>query len=215
LGVPGVAGFIVVSGLGGAARAGGVLDQSYTAAHNQGAFSGGYVNREFSKGQVFKVGITGLLSEVDLQINRLDDEPLLPLVVEIHPLAPTNPTVLGSFSLDPTNVPLYPGNDSELSFFAVDVTGAGLKVSAGTVLALVVKSETNNGVYLWQSTPFQTAGYPNGNAWYGVNGVWTQASANDDFGFKTYVTPVPEPAMGGLFAVGGVGLLIRRRRVAQ
>ena len=98
--------------------------------------------------------------------------------------------VLATATVPAASVPTY------LTWIAFDLTASALNVTAGEVLALVLRSEelpTNQGPwYLWESEYNTNATYPGGQMFTRLDGgAWNPFPLHDG-GFRTYVTaPVP------------------------
>jgi PEP-CTERM motif len=110
-----------------------------------------------------------------------------------------NPVTAGTYTYTPaTSLTLSP----RTPYFIV--------LTAGTAIA--------NGAYEWSLAGANS--YNPSGGWAAIGGVWT--SSNGSFGpapeggylqFAISATPVPEPSMLGLLALGGGFVLWRRRKV--
>jgi hypothetical protein len=106
-----------------------------------------------------------------------------------------------------------------LGFFSVDVSGFGIAVTPGEILAVVLRGTQADTDYVW------VGGFPNpypaGAAYFrnasGGFPTWTLENT-DDLGFKTFVAAAPEPSTVVLFGAGLAalaGVVWRRRRGPQ
>lgn len=195
-----------------------VLDQSYTATDYQDWSVAWQISDLIWPAQTFRAGIAGTLSNIDVQIYRgigiNASSP--PVILEIHPNSPADPTILGSYTIPPLTVP-RPAHPTP-TFMSVDVSDANIVVNPGDIFAIVARSYDTTG-YLWARTPSGINGfdggpsYADGSTWnYAtITGTWKQENnASGDVGFRTFVIPLPEPA-SGLMLLIGTGVLLRRR----
>jgi len=197
------------------------LDQSYVVDQ-----SGGYRSYILVAGvrdaQTFRVGTSGLLSQVDVQVDAWSGYPpnpdLLtsPLFLTINTVLPggaPSATILASVAIPPDQVPRY----SPPNLVSVDLTAANIQVTAGQNLAIVLScnlpapptGQPPEANYGWLS--LGENGYADGSGWYSYQAnQWLRQEY--DFGFQTYVVPVPEPSSLVLLGLGSVATLICRRR---
>jgi hypothetical protein len=190
------------------ARGQAVLDQSYDPG-NVGGFT---FNSTNPLAQTFTVGITGQLTQADIRAYNFFGGANAPLTLAIYTVNPGIPfpslgSLLATASLPQSSVPSTSG------FVGFDYSASPPSVTTGQVLAMVA-STTGSFSYLWEG---RTPGlYPAGQA-HSVSGTTlfnTGAGPTFDFGFRTFVRPIPEP--GTLLLAGGAATLflsrIRRRR---
>lgn len=200
----------------GSVRAAPVLDQSFDASG--GSFLSGITSSQ-ELAQTFTVGLTGLLTSVDVQIRNFGAS--LPLLLDIRstsggaPVEPNAP-VLASASLPPASIP------GTVGFVSFGFTP--FAVTAGDVLAIALRASPGQGgfAYGWQGDA--AGGYGPGQRYLRTPGTVTWfgggSLSDQDFGFKTFVdtaaVAVPEPTSLALFATGllALALMLRRRRKA-
>lgn len=173
---------------------------------------------EMPLAQTFTVGVSGLLDRVEVRANPT--QKIGDLLVEIQntdaqgkPIL-TGPSVLAAASVPLTDLP-------DQGFGAIDFSQSNFTMHEGDVLALVMRRDRGGdgsqfGVAWYGGLTAKNQDYPGGAAW-GVFGQsdWIR-SANgrtSDYGFRTYVTPLPDPAGGALF-LAACGWLLRRRQAA-
>lgn len=199
----------------------GLLDQSYVVDMSD-RYSSYIIVSGVSFAQTFRVGTSGLLSQVDLQINAYSGLPpnpdLLnsPLVLRINTVLPggvPGATTLASFTIPSDRIPLY----SPPNLVSVDLTAANITVTAGQRLALLLsadlpaapRGEAPPASYGWFFLPEN--GYANGTGWYTYQpNQWVPQS--HDLGFQTYVTPIPEPSGFAFLGLGFATLILGLRR---
>ena len=167
-----------------------VVDQSFDPSGNinlAAGFGGLNTNQEIA--QTFKVGKTGLLTEVDISVGHPVGSPLGGyLTFELRHVAasgaPSNTTDL----LFQRAIPSTAFSMAE-TFVPINVSSAGLRVNAGDRLAIVVYAESgtpSDVAYQWYGQ-FNSV-YPNGANWEQEtdNDNWIPSSG--DLGFRTFVT---------------------------
>jgi hypothetical protein len=200
-----------------AAHAGGVLDQqldpaSYPTADLVSAGFGGTQNLA----QTFTVGITGTLSEVDVSVERFAFQPptgtlILQIRATTGGVPAADPSFLLQASVPESALPLAPN----YGFVSFDVSSAGLHVTQGEQLAIVLLAPNFANPVSWigvQGNP-----YPAGGSFVEQepNFGWLPLVPTSDLGFRTFVATVPEPStliMAGLASPAGLAWVSRRRR---
>jgi hypothetical protein len=102
---------------------------------------------------------------------------------------------LASASISNTLVP------SSSGFVSFDLSSSGASFTAGQNYAIVLSTTSGNS-YLWEALTNNT--YTNGSARQvsGSQIYFTLAGQDFDFGFKTYVSQVPEPTALALTTIG-------------
>ena len=202
-----------------------IVDQDYDPSLNLEAV----INSTYDRAQTFTVGVTGTLDSVDVLIFRnpaysdalyVDVRPTLggvPLESDASALAAA--TVAGA------SIPASTG------FLNVDLSSASLAVTAGDLLAIVLRNDTTTtstttSAYGWRGHTVNAGGgnpaqaYAGGAGYYRTTGTWTAiTSVPHDLGFRTYVeatvVPVPAAAWMGLSlltGIGGIGAIRRKLR---
>lgn len=174
------------------------------------------------RAQTFTVGMSGLLTRVDLQIARLQLGPsnltTNDLTFQVtRPLSSTVPVGAPLFTrtLHPAEVP---STMDPLGWVTFDLSASPIPVASGEVFSLLLSSQQSYfslAYYEWVVT--QAIGvdyYTRGAGWQrnNVTDPWFNSPPTEDYGFRTYVTPVPEPAAIG---VVGLGMLAWRLRSSR
>jgi hypothetical protein len=211
----------------GVANASPMLDQFMVPNPVTSNAEFGSVNFNQQRAQTFTVGLTGLLTEVQVDVERFGSSTAGNLVMEIRDTNPSNgfPVTNGfrlQTSVAANVVPPAPNPDG--IFTAFDVSSFGVNVNAGDHLAIVLYAQGGSG-YTFGWLGAINDPYPPGSAFERVigNHDWFNESTigqNYDNGFKTFVdpSPAPEPSTLVLAGVGALGLLgygwRRRRRAA-
>jgi hypothetical protein len=192
--VPLTVALMVISVPTGDARAALILDQVFDPGPSRvGSVSSG-VSLDIPKAQTFTVGLAGVLVRVDVDIVR---QGIGPLLVDVRATtggdAPGNgapiendATTLASLTIPAATVP------TTLGFFSVDVSGFGIAVTRGEILAIVLRGTRLDTDYGWAG--FTPNPYPAGAAYFRNASAgfptWTPEHV-DDLGFKTFVAAAP------------------------
>ena len=185
-----------------------VLDQEFDAVPGDGSTGGtgiGFANGN-QLAQTFIVGITGVLTRVDLQVFVSSLRPGAPaenLIVEIRPTiggVPSNndSSVLATTEVPPSAIPV--DGAATQTFTTVDFSESNLTVVAGDVLAIVLRTSDTEEGYAW--THKENGTYTGGGAFFRNVLFSSFASLNRtggipvDLGFRTFVAsslPPPTP----------------------
>ena len=210
---------ILVTTLPGPAAALPILDQEYDPTIDRLLGIGqveGQADPDIDLAQTFTVGITGILTSVEVLIRR-ESGITEDLLFDIRTIAGGVPTeadaganVLANTSLSAAGIPLA----SE--FVSVDLSSFGLAVTAGEVLSIVLQSDGANPAYLWSGTAAD--GYAGGGTFrrfLSIPATWGTTGAASDLAFRTFVEPVPEPSTALLLMAGILGLGTLPRRASR
>lgn len=214
---------LLIAAVGSTALADPVLDQSNDPTPTAAAGPGSSNLVDWA--QTFTVGVTGTLTSVEVRVFRTSGvtDPLLFDIRTTTGGAPTEAdagaNILSSFSIAAAVVSL----GSVLGDGVFVSIAVSVPVTAGDVLAIVLRSDAPGGSfapYFWDGT---SAGSYGGGAAYlrfgaGMFGVSTFLS---DLSFKTFVDSmrtgdqtVPEPSLLLLLATGAGLVACRRARRA-
>jgi hypothetical protein len=168
--------------------------------------------------QAFTVGIAGTLTQVDLALATWDTTSVdSGFTVSIYnggglPDASSAPVFTQDY--DYSYVPMSPDRNNAREFTAFDVAAAGIDVSVGDELTIVVSSQlvaTNaTDWYLWSRGIEE--GYSGGAGYVRNAGRWFEYSY--DLAFQTHVSAIPIPAAAWLFGSALAGLGWFRRKAA-
>ena len=157
-------------------------------------------NTDQERGQTFNVGLTGILSQVDVYVRRFAGSGNVgDLILDIRGTqADGRPTTgtgnhLVRASLPATAVPLGP---QPAGFVSFDLSGFNLAVTQGQQLAIALHAGSAEGgtdiTYQWIGSTGN--GYAAGGSSGRVigNHEWTALDTNVDLGFRTWVDAVPQ-----------------------
>ena len=198
---------------GGTAIFGGVIE---------GRFDGSFIDQA----QTFVVGTTGFLTSVEVLVDRTQDA--ADLLVDIRLLSAGIPSAFDGGALLTASAPFLTVPTRIPEWVAVTFL-TPLAVTTGDELALVLRTRPvfpSDQNYSWRGDTGDK--YLNGHAFVRSSGdgaLWTALCGFDDctvaanradFGFRTYVDPlpVPEPSVAALLTIGlvvGTRRLIRRK----
>lgn len=205
----------------GPANATPVLDQEYSpdpslppsghaaVGHN---FRGGI----FNIAQTFTVGVTGVLSSIEVVVRKHPDI-FENLTLDIRTPNGSLPGLAGATLatavLSPGDIP-----DSVTSFVSFDLSGAGFDVTAGDFLSFVLSSPTlhSSPASYFISDSAAEGGYDGGEGFWASFQDGNNFEVRSDLFFRTFVD-VPEPgAVIPLIAgLAVIGLARQRRRIRQ
>jgi MYXO-CTERM domain-containing protein len=153
------------------------------------------ISDESHKAQTFTVDLTGQLTRIDAYIYRTSEDVTASLHIDVRRTAAGVPLeddgdLLASATLSASEVPTTAG------FLSIDVSAAGVTVTDGDVLALVLRSEndaTTASPYMWEGAGSRNL-YRQGSHFVRTSTypTWTdlatvQATVSD-LGFATVVT---------------------------
>lgn len=192
-----------------------VVDQFADAfnAPNPSGELGGPVIADFQNAlQTFTVGVSGTLATIEVQVQQSsdpNDPPIDSLVVSILGTTAGVPAFsqnLGSVSLPPASIPLFDDFASG-PFTAFDVSGLGIAVAPGDVLAIELSYAASDGSYFVYDSEVNVYDGGTSYTFEPFTNFFTDTSPRD-LGFRTSVL-IPEPASLALVVLGG--LLLKRR----
>lgn len=202
---------VLVVPFGGVSEAAPMLDQSYEASNtNANGFiykpGGGPIDRA----QTFTVGLTGLLTQVNLLDFGVFSGVTLPLLFDIRTTSGGVPTesnsganILASLSIGPGGIPSAPASGAApTGTLAIDLSSLGLFVTLGDVLGIALRTEdTTEGAYRWGREAVN--GYAGGADFIRLSGTWGPNSTSPgDQSFQTFVDPNPVPAPSAMLLMG-------------
>jgi hypothetical protein len=162
-----------------------ILDQSFDPVPaNQTPFLG--IGLDSSGAQTFTVGITGILTEVDVFIQR--NGPILSdLHLDVRPTINGIPTGNDSAALGSVTLPM-PALGTRPAFVNFDFSSLEIPISRDDVLAIVLSGNAQ-----W----FGNFGdlYPRGTSFFRFlpNDFSLSHDGSVDVGFRTFVEPMPIP----------------------
>ena len=191
-----------------------VVDQSNLTAEYTGGPAIGA-----GAAQTFTVGVTGILSGVDLQLDRFNPTGSeTSIEVSVMSTTPTGVPLadLYTTTIDYAEIPDVPFSSTSIPLVNVDLSTAGLNVNSGDVLAIALSGPST----VWMQNDFFTTEYTAGKP-YRFVGSWQTYSDTVDFGFRTIVTTpsatIPEPMSASLFGLGvlGASTVARRRQLSN
>jgi len=169
------------------------IDQSYTAD-----FSFDFVSQDLIAAQTYTAGETGIITAVDLGLQRVDSAGTLAVSIQTTSGGVPTGTVLASATVAQSAV----ADDGETH--VVDVPLTPVLQTLGTTYAIVLAAPAaaNDTDWLW--TFDSTNGYAGGTALVGNSGtnVWT-IKPTDDRTFATWVDTTP--CAPGFFSATGFG----------
>ena len=191
------------------------LDQSNLISV-AGGFASETVSANNQLAQTFTVGKSGLLTQVNLQLYKLLDPSQVTHNVTVQLYLPSSSstplgTLLASRVLQPSDVPAFDPSAVQILSFQVATPPV---VSVGEVLSFVLTSDQPDGaggIYDWVIS--QSVGidvYHAGTAWQSPNLAGFSTEPLLDFGFQTYVSPLPEPPAIALLGMGGIVIALGR-----
>jgi hypothetical protein len=179
------------------------IDQA-NVVDTSGGFAGQSVNSWNQLSQTFTAGKSGRLMEVDLQLVAFGDlsQATNDLTFTVSRLASLNTPVgvtLATVTLHPADLPHLDQAGYDSRYLMPIYFSAPPVISQGNFFSLTLTSAQpwNSGCYydwiLTQSVNIDR--YPPGDAWENNNLTgWYKQSYQVDYGFQTYVAPVPEPS---------------------
>jgi hypothetical protein len=188
-------------------------------------------NNEVDWSQTFTVGRNGQLAGFDAWVYRFP-EISLPLLFDVrrtNATAPTEPdsgaNILVGGMVAAADVPILPPTNEIPQDFVRVMFESPVSVTAGDVLAITLRSDDpglipSRWTYTWLGNYDST--YQGGMAFARVGPSFANptdgwvADGNLDFGFTTYLAPVPEPGTlcVGLIAVATLCCQVRPERSA-
>ena len=202
----------------GVASAGPILLDQSSPPPIQGASFGGGIGcacaadpDSFDIAQSFIVGMTGILSRVEVYVNStfVGGE----LLFDIRPTTGGVPQYSNAAALLTRTIPSSAVPQNDTAFFSIDLTESALAVAAGESLAFVLRSSGNWGFGGRTDNPYADGQFFSRRLQ--SSPVWT-AVPSWDLTFVTYVetptpNPVPEPSTLALLGLGAVSASLRGR----
>jgi hypothetical protein len=169
------------------------IDQSYAA---NGTVD--FIHDVIVAGQTFTAGRTGLLTQVDVQIGRLDTPGALTVSIQTTAGGTPTGTVIASATVAQASVP----DDGDVH--DVSVALSPTLITAGAVYAVVLAAPTAPADTAWIWATDSLNGYAGGTAAEGDTkaGTWT-IHATDDRTFATWVDSTP--CAPGSYSATGFG----------
>ena len=143
------------------------------------------------KAQAFIVGITGTLVRVEVDIARHSGAES-DLLFDIRPTIGGVPIESDDMSLVSVRIPAD-AVPTTRGMVSIDLSSLGVSVTAGEVLAIVLRSNPDVASYSWFGT-HTINGYAPGHHYFRHPPAWprprwTSAAPGDDMGFRTFVVP--------------------------
>jgi hypothetical protein len=186
-----------------------------------------FVSADQTLGQTFTVGITGVLTQVEVLFDRFaieefgfgsaTDDLLISIWSTADGLPVTSLTSPVAFLASSAPTRTSAGSSDDPSTYAWLSAAVSLPVKTGQVLAIVASSATpGTSPFGWFSYSHDPSAYASGNGVLVLDGAWGDAPS-DDFAFRTFVEPqtsslpVPEPGSILLLALG-IGSVFSRRK---
>lgn len=159
-----------------------VLDQSFDAPSFLSFGFGG----DTQLAQTFTVGVTGVLTRIDIEIRR--DAGIPDVVLDVRPTTGGVPVASDAAALVTVVIPSA-NIPAEFTFVSVDLTSARIAVTAGDVLALVLRAPGAGGAlnYSWQGSA--TNEYVPGADFFREIPLLNWSPLFGDLSFRTFVQP--------------------------
>jgi hypothetical protein len=190
---------------------------------------GGFVSDTISSvnqlSQTFTAGKSGLLTEVDLQLLVVGDpsqftSDMTLTLSRLPSLSFPVGVTLATTTLHLANIP-RPDNAGIISSFRMPIYFAAPPVvGQGQFFSLTLTSAqpySTSNFYTWvMEQALSIDHYAPGDAWRNANlAGWNKDGYLQDFGFETFVTPVPEPSALSILVVAAGIFAFRRRRKTE
>ncbi|MHC4848782.1 MAG: PEP-CTERM sorting domain-containing protein [Planctomycetota bacterium] len=194
-----------------------ILDQQYdpSSTNTTAWIGGGTSGNLVDWAQTFKVGETGMLTDVAIKVLRKNSSVTQALLLDIRTTSSGAPSesdsasnILFSTSIAASDI------GTSFSFLAIDLDIGSFSVSDGDILAIVLRSDdTNSGAYQWAGS--STSGYADGAAYWRMSGSFSASGSIADHAFKTSVQTTPEPSTLVLIGLGIAAAAVRSRRTRR
>lgn len=155
-----------------------------------------WVGADSTISQTFTVGISGILTQIDVYISNMSE--VSPLEVGLYSTDNGLPT---SNKLASVWIP-YEIIPFSSSWVSVDLSEKNVHVTAGDVLAIVLKTDKTTQRYLWRTN--------DDNLYMAGTAYRNDSPVNVDMCFRTYVntgTPTPNPSISVLYPVNNEVLI--------
>lgn len=197
------------------------LDQA-NVVNTSGGFGGQAVNTWNQLSQTFTAASSGRLTRIDLQVVALGDlaqitSELSFTLSRLNSLTTPVGVPLATASFQLADVPRLDAAGYMSNYLMPIYLSTPPTVNAGDWFALTLTSAqpwSAGGQYEWILTPADNIDrYSRGAAWNNLNDTgWVQETYHVDFGFRTFVSPVPEPSTLSLLGIAGAAWLWRAGR---
>jgi hypothetical protein len=160
-----------------------VLDQSLAGSYLSWGLGG-----DAPLAQTFTVGITGVLTRIDVELRR--DAGVHDVLLDVRPTTGGIPVESDAAALVSVVIPSA-SIPTDFAFMSADVSSASIQVSVGDVLAIVLRAPADGGPlsYTWRGTG-QNFEYPAGTNFFRVAPSLNWSPLFGDLGFRTFVAPL-------------------------
>ena len=167
--------------------------------------SSSYIQGNISMAQTFTPSIGGLLTRLDLCLTRNNDGETNPLLISID----TTQNGVPQTSLGSTTLSSFAGG--VWAWVSFDLSSQSISLTSGQTYAIVLSCPGSFNGISSEGTTYDSYSGGESLVQNGVGATWQTYSRELDLTFQTWMTPVPEPSVAALAALGLV-LLARLHR---